>query len=200
MTPTLPLNIDAEFKTKREKARRNLMWLALGSMIMIFAGLTSAYVVRKGGGDWFSIVLPQVFWISSAVIILSSVTMNIAVAGYRKNNQQQGVIYVGITFLLGLLFAFFQFRGYQELTENGIYFVPSKGQTSLISGSFIYVLSGLHLAHLAGGLIALAFIFVKGMIGKYRPAMLQSVRVAAIYWHFLDFLWIYLFVFLTIFK
>jgi cytochrome c oxidase subunit III len=167
---------------------------------MIFAGFTSAYVVRRGQGDWFSIVLPQVFWISSAAIIFSSVTMNVAMTSFRNNKLSAGTIWLGVTFLLGLLFALFQFQGWGELVNTGIYFAHPKGQTSLISGSFIFVLSGLHLAHMAGGLIALVFVFVKSLMGKYGPNNMHGLRVAAIYWHFLDGLWIYLFVFLTIFK
>jgi len=194
------LSPEEEFRLKREKAQRNLMILAIGSMVMVFAGLTSAYVVRKGAGDWFSIVLPQVFWASSATIVFSSVTMNIALTSFKKNKVAAGTAFLGITFLLGLLFALLQFQGWNELTKNGIYFVHPKGQTSLISGSFIYLLSGLHLAHLAGGLIALLFTFTKALMGRYGSTNVHGVRVCAIYWHFLDLLWIYLFIFLTIFK
>lgn len=194
------LSPNEEFRLKREKAQRNMMWLAIGSMIMVFAGLTSAYVVRQGAGDWFSIVLPQVFWVSSAVIIFSSVTINLALWNFRKNKITNGVLFLGITFILGLLFAWFQFAGWGELTQNGIYLVHAKGQTSLVSGSFIYLLSGLHMAHLAGGLIALIITFIRALMGRYGQTNVHGVRLTAIYWHFLDALWIYLFLFLTIFK
>lgn len=189
-----------EFRLRREKAQRNLMWFGVGSIVMVFAGLTSAYVVRRGGGDWFSVVLPQIFWASSAVILMSSVTMNSAMMSFRKDKLTTGTIFLGTTFLLGLLFAWLQFRGWSDLTRNGIYLVHPKGQNSLVSGSFIYLLSGLHLAHLVGGLIALAFTFVKSLMGRYGSANMHGLRVAAIYWHFLDVLWMYLFIFLTIFK
>lgn len=197
MEATLGMN---EFTLKRQKAQRNLMWLAIGSMVMVFAGLTSAYVVRRGAGDWFSIVLPQIFWVSSAVIIFSSITINLSLQSFKKNNIMAGTIFLGVTFLLGLLFAWFQFKGWGELTRNGIYLVQAKGQTNLVSGSFIYLLSGLHLAHLAGGILALLFTFVRALMGRYSPANTHGVRLCAIYWHFLDALWIYLFLFLTIFK
>jgi cytochrome c oxidase subunit III len=176
------------------------MWLAIVSMIMVFAGLTSAYVVRQGAGDWFSITLPQVFWASSAVIIFSSVTMNFSLWSFRRDKIMAGTIFLGLTVILGLLFAWFQFEGWRELTQNGIYLVQAKGQTSLISGSFIYMLSGLHLAHLAGGIIALIITFILALMGRYGSGNVHGVRLCAIYWHFLDALWIYLFLFLTIFK
>lgn len=189
-----------EFSKRRQKAQRNLLYLAIGSMIMVFAGLTSAYVVRRGAGDWFQIGLPTSFYVSSAVILFSSVTMNISLWSFRKDKIGNGVIFLGITFLLGLLFAFFQFRGYNELTQHGVYLVPGKSRTSLISGSFIYLLSGLHLAHMAGGVIALLVTFIRSLMGRYASTNVHGVRLCAIYWHFLDALWIYLFLFLTIYK
>ena len=189
-----------EFTLRRQKAQRNMMWLATLSIVMIFAGLTSAYVVRRGAGDWFSIVLPQVFWISSAIILFSSVTMNLALSSFRKGKTRNGALFLGLTLFLGLAFAESQWLGWKELTQNGIYLVQAKGQTSLISGSFIYLLSGLHLAHMAGGIIALIFTFIRSLMGRYNAANVHGVRLVAIYWHFLDALWIYLFVFLTIFK
>ncbi|MCX6310762.1 MAG: cytochrome c oxidase subunit 3 [Bacteroidetes bacterium] len=193
------LDID-DFILRKQKAQRNLMWLGTLSIIMIFAGLTSAYVVRRGAGDWFSIVLPQVFWVSTAVIIFSSISMNFALWSFRKNKIVAGKLFLGTTLFLGLLFSFCQFLGWGELTRNGVYLVQSKGQTSLISGSFIFLLSGLHLAHVVGGIIALIFIFIKSLMGRYSSSNVHGLRVAAIYWHFLDLLWIYLFVFLTIYK
>lgn len=189
-----------EYEIRKQRAQRNLMWLGIGSIVMIFAGLTSAYTVRRGAGDWFSIVLPQVFWVSSAVILFSSVTMNLALQNFKKDKNTAGVLFLGTTLVLGLVFAWCQFSGWGELTKNGIYLVQAKGQTSLISGSFIYLLSGLHLAHMAGGILALLFSFIKSLMGRYSSTNVNGLRICAIYWHFLDALWIYLFVFLTIFK
>jgi cytochrome c oxidase subunit 3 len=189
-----------DFLIRKQKAQRNLMWLGTLSIVMVFAGLTSAYVVRRGAGDWFSIVLPQVFWVSTAVIVFSSVTMNLALYNFRNDKIKAGKIFLAATLFLGLLFAWCQFHGWGELTHNGIYLVQAKGQTSLISGSFIYLLSGLHLAHVAGGILALTFTFIKSLLGRYSSANVHGLRIASIYWHFLDALWIYLFVFLTIYK
>ena len=184
----------------KEKAQRNLLWLGIFSMIMIFAGLTSAYVVRRGSGDWFSINLPQVFWVSSATILLSSVTLSFALWSFGKDRLLAGTVFLGITFILGMLFGLFQWMGWRDLTFNGIYLVHAKGQTSLISGSFIYLLSGLHLAHMSGGIIALFVTFIKSLMGKYNSGNTHGVVLCSIYWHFLDALWLYLFLFLTIFK
>jgi cytochrome c oxidase subunit 3 len=194
------VKMNDEYELRKQKAQRNLMWLALGSIVMLFAGLTSAYVVRRGAGDWFGIVLPQIFWVSCAVILFSSVTMNISLQSFRNNKSILGIITLGLTLALGLTFAWCQFHGWKQLTMSGVYLVQAKGQTSLISGSFIYLLSGLHLAHMAGGVLALVFTFIKSLLGRYNSANVHGLRVCAIYWHFLTVLWIYLFVFLTIFK
>ena len=102
-----------EFTLRRQKAQRNMMWLATLSIVMIFAGLTSAYVVRRGAGDWFSIVLPQVFWISSAIILFSSVTMNLALSNFRKGKTRNGALFLGVTLFLGLAFAESQWLGWK---------------------------------------------------------------------------------------
>ncbi len=185
---------------KKQKAQRNLVWLGTLSIVMLFAGLTSAYVVRRGAGDWFSIVLPQVFWISTAVIIFSSITMNFALYSFRKNKIRAGILFLGATFVLGLVFAWCQWQGWAELNSNGIYLSHAKGQSALISGSYIFLLTALHLAHVAGGVIALLISFISSLRGRYSATNVHGLRLSAIYWHFLDALWIYLFVFLTIYK
>ncbi|MEO5642436.1 MAG: cytochrome c oxidase subunit 3 [Bacteroidia bacterium] len=185
---------------RKQKAQRNLMWLGTLSIVMLFAGLTSAYVVRRGAGDWFSIVLPQVFWVSTAVIIFSSITLNFALWSFRKNKIMTGILFLATTFVLGLTFAWCQWQGWGELARNGIYLSHAKGQTSLISGSYIFLLTALHLAHVAGGIIALLVSFIRSLMGRYGATNVHGLRLTAIYWHFLDGLWIYLFVFLTIYK
>ena len=189
-----------EFTLKRQKAQRNLVWLGTLSIVMLFAGLTSAYVVRRGAGDWYSITLPQVFWVSTAVIIFSSITLNFALWSFRKNKSKAGVIFVALTFFLGLIFAWCQWQGWKEMVSSGIHLTSPKGQTSLISGSYIFLLTALHLAHVAGGIIALLISFIKSLMGRYSATNVHGLRLSAIYWHFLDALWIYLFVFLTIYK
>src|ERR1041385_116794 len=149
---------------KKQKAQRNLVWLGTLSIVMLFAGLTSAYVVRRGAGDWFPINLPQIFFVSTAVIIFSSVTLNFALWSFRKDNKKAGLIFVGATFFLGLGFAYCQWLGWSKLIENGIYLTHEIGRASLISGSYIFLLTALHLAHVAGGIIALLINFIKSLL------------------------------------
>lgn len=194
---TLTLN---EEQLRTEKGERGLLALGIFSIIMLFTGLTSAYVVRHDGGSWFGITLPDVFKISTALILFSSVTINLSLMAYRKNQVKLGLWMLALTLLLGLGFAWYQWQGWTEFVRNGIHFVPPKNQPALTSGSFIYLLTGLHLAHLAGGIIGLMITFVKGARGYYNSSNVHGVRLCSIYWHFLDGLWIYLFLFLTFFK
>lgn len=194
------MDYKSEERKVKEKAQRNLVVLGTFSIVMLFGGLTSAYVVRHDGGAWFSINLPQQFWISSAIILFSSVTMILSQWAYGSDRKGYGNLFMGVTLILGVLFSLFQWLGWKELVRNGIFLSPADGQGALISGSFIYVLTGLHLLHLFGGLIALFITLIKGFMGKYSSANTHGVKLAAIYWHFLGGLWIYLFLFLTLFK
>ncbi len=176
----------------RRRTRKQLLWLAMIGMSMLFAGLTSAYVVRKGAGNWKPFELPQFFYYSSAVILASSFAMMWAVSSARKSNfanTRNGVL---ITLALGLTFALFQFLAWKQMVEAKVFFVDPSSS----SGSFVYVLSGLHLAHLAGGLIALTVVLFNSFQRKYDASNTLGLELCATYWHFLDGLWIYLFLFL----
>jgi cytochrome c oxidase subunit III len=184
----------------KEKAERNLVRLGVFSITMLFGGLTSAYVVRRDGGAWFSVNMPSEFWISTVIILLSSLTLIGAQWAYGSNRKQMGNMLMLSTVILGLLFGLFQWLGWKTLVANGIFFSLPEGQGALISGSFIYALSGIHLVHVLGGLISLLITTFKGFRGKYHAGNVHGVKLTSIYWHFLDGLWIYLFLFLTIFK
>jgi cytochrome c oxidase subunit III len=189
-----------EQRLRKEKAQRNLMYLGLFTIVMLFAGLTSAYVVRRDGGDWFMINLPPVFLVSTVIILLSSLTINFAVSAFKKDNTSLGTLMMGLTLVLGIGFVISQFAGYRELAAGGVYLVHAPGQSAMTSGSFIYLLTLVHLAHLAFGILSLIFTFIQSLRKKYNSSNTHGVRVCSIYWHFLDGLWIYLFLFLTIFK
>jgi cytochrome c oxidase subunit III len=194
------MKMSGEERKVKEKAERNLVRLAVFAIVMLFGGLTSAYVVRHDGGAWFSINLPSEFWVSSALILFSSVTMIVSQWAYTQDKKGLGNAMMGATIILGFLFGLFQWLGWKELVRNGIFLSPSDGQGALISGSFIYVLSGIHLLHVLGGFIALFITLIKGFMGKYNSTNIHGVKLASIYWHFMGALWIYLFLFLTLFK
>jgi cytochrome c oxidase subunit 3 len=181
----------------RQKTAQPLLWVAIVSMIMIFASLTSAYVVRMGKGDWLHFELPRLFYVSTAIIIVSSVTMNWAYSAVKKNNLQALQKGTLLTLLLGFAFAVSQFFAWVYLYEQKIVFA---GKYSNAAGSFLYFLTALHLAHLAAGLMSLTVVWVKALRGKYDSENFLGVKLCAIFWHFLDVLWILLFLFLLIWR
>jgi cytochrome c oxidase subunit 3 len=187
------LTYSEEQRQIKEKVAKPMLWLGMISMVMIFAALTSAYVVRMEKGDWLQFQLPQMFYISTAVIILSSVTMNWAVASAKKNDFKNVKLASIITLGLGVAFIVFQFKAWDVLVDQKIFFA---GKYSNAAGSFLYALTGLHLAHLAGGIIALMVVSVKALGKRYNSENMLGLRLCAIFWHFLDALWIYLFLFL----
>ena len=188
-----PLTAAQEKRQIREKVAKPMLWLGMISMIMIFGSLTSAYVVRMGKGDWLHFDLPQMFYVSTAVIIISSVTMNWAVSAARKNDFKSVKIASLITLGLGLLFVISQFQGWGVLVDQKVFFA---GKDSNAAGSFLYALTGLHMAHLLGGLIALIVVSLQAFRVKYNSENLLGIELCAIFWHFLDALWIFLFLFL----
>ena len=168
------------------------MWLFIVSIIMLFAAFTSAYLVRKAEGNWVEFDLPNLFSYSTIVLLASSASMHFAYLAAKKDQFNALRISISITFVLGLLFLVMQFYGWIQLVEMNVYFVGNP------SGSFVYVLSGLHGLHLVSGLIVLIFALVAAFRLKINAKQLTQIKICATYWHFLDALWLYLFVFLLI--
>lgn len=182
-----------EKKEIRGKTAKPLLWLGLISIIMLFAGLTSAYVVSKATRTWMEIDLPNVFWFSSAVILVSSATMNWALRSAKKNSTGSIKTALMLTFFLGITFCVLQYLGWADLYSRKIVFA---GSQSNAAGSYIYFLSALHLLHLFAGIIALAVTWRNAAKAKYNSENTLGLELCSLYWHFLDFLWIYLFLFL----
>ena len=178
----------------QHRSLKQLLWIGIGAIVMFFAGLTSAYVVRKPQGNWIDFLLPDWFLFSTITIILSSVILIIAKS--KLNQNKEAFILVVITLILGCIFSYFQFKGWEELTNQGVFLT---GEGSNVSGSFLYVITLAHLIHLIGGLIALLITSINTKIGKYNAKDCLGFELTAIYWHFLGLLWVYLFFFLKYF-
>ena len=166
-----------------------IMWVAIGSIIMMFAGLTSAFIVKSGQADWTTVVMPEIFWFSTGVILLSSLTMQMALRSFKQREMMQYRGLIAFTFLLGLAFIAMQWLGFQQLWQEKVTF---KGAGA---GQFLYVIFGLNAVHVFGGVITLMVMFLKAFFGKIKLYSAVPVEVAATYWHFVDVLWIYLLVF-----
>ncbi|GIV29661.1 MAG: cytochrome oxidase subunit III [Bacteroidia bacterium] len=188
--------MDANFELKR-RSLKNMLWLGIFSIIMVFSGLASAYIIRSKGGNWLHFQLPDIFYLSSVVIMISSVTIFLAQKNIQNNRIRPTVIFLLITFVLGIVFSLCQFLGWKELYANGIVYA---GRYSNPSGSFLYLLTALHLLHLAGGMIGLMVTTIKTLLKKYTSENYLGIELIGIYWHFLDALWIFLFLFLILIR
>lgn len=181
-------------KLKRQSLK-NMLWLAIIAIIMMFSGLTSAYIIRAKGGNWLRFELPDTFYLSSIIILISSITIYLAQKSIQKNNHSKTSLYLLITLILGIAFSISQFSGWKELYQNGIVYA---GKYSNPAGSFLYLLTALHLLHLAGGMIGLIITTIKTLLKKYSAENYLGIELISIYWHFMDALWIFLFVFLIL--
>ena len=181
----------------RKRAKKMMLLFALLSITMTFAGLTSAYLVSKGRPDWLiDFQLPNLFFFSTFIIILSSFTIHVSYY-YLKTNQSKNKVITWLltTFLLGVIFCFLQFYSFKSLIEMGYFFA---GAQSTITTSFIYVLTFLHGLHLLAGLIVLTVLIHNTIKNKYMVNKL-GFELGTYFWHFLDILWVYLFLFFYFF-
>jgi cytochrome c oxidase subunit 3 len=188
----------AEYKLRTAKSYKLLLMVAIISMIMMFAGLTSAFVVSKSRADWLKdFQIPQAFYLSTVVIICCSISFHFAKTAIKKGNAKLTTSLLFVTLLLGAIFVALQFRGFGEIVSSGYYFT---GAQSSITTTFLYIVTLVHLLHLAGGIVALLVIIFKHLKGKYNASETLGIELGAMYWHFLDLLWIYLFLFLFFFQ
>ena len=177
---------------KKMHPHKFTLWVAIGSIVMMFAGLTRAFLVKRNQTGWKSVDLPNEFWVSTAVIVLSSLTLQMALSSFKNREMNPYQSLTGITLLLGVAFVVLQWFGFQNLWAQGITFKGSG------AGQFLYVIFGLHAIHVVGGIITLIVMFIKAFFGKTKLYSSVPIEVAALYWHFVDALWIYLLVFFLI--
>ncbi len=180
---------------QRRRAKVTMMYVGIISIIMLFAGFTSGYILRMGQAGWEAIDLPPAFTTSTIFIVLSSFTMFWAQVAVKKN--QNGAVMLGLvlTLLLGIGFAINQYIGFQQLFAQGNSFVSRN-----TASSWMNLLPFMHLLHLAGGLLSLLVVIFRARKGAYTAENYLGLRLSAIYWHFLDILWVYLFVFLYLIR
>ncbi|MBC7903103.1 MAG: heme-copper oxidase subunit III [Gemmatimonadaceae bacterium] len=166
------------------------MWVAIGSIVMMFAGLTSAYIVKRNQPGWTGFSMPIIFWYSTAVLLLSSLTMQFSLKAFNQRETAKYRNLLTVTSVLGLLFIAMQIIGFSQLWSTG---VQMRGSGA---AQFMYIIFGLHALHVLGGVIALLAMFFKAWNPRVRSYNPVPVEVLGTYWHFVDLLWIYLFVFI----
>lgn len=194
-------SISSEFKiveearsTRAMNPKKFAMWLFIGSVVMLFASLTSAYIVRQAEGNWLFFELPGVLTVSTVIILLSSVTMQWAFWSARKDNLSLVKLLIAVTMFLGVSFLVLQFMGWKDLVNNQVYLVGNP------SGSFLYVITGLHGLHIISALVFLLLVLIAAFRFRIHSKNLLQIEMCTTYWHFLGGLWLYLFVFLLLYR
>lgn len=183
---------------KQGRAKKMMLLFGIISMVMTFGGLTSAYVVSKSRPDWLTdFDLPISFTYSTIMIVLSSITFHMAKKYILSGKRSVATQLLLATLALAIAFVVFQFQSFSQFISEGYYFT---GSESSITTSFIYILVLVHLAHLAAGLIVLLVVIYNHFKKRYYPGQMLGIELGAMFWHFVDILWIYLFLFLYFFK
>lgn len=169
-----------------------ILWVAIGSIIMMFAGLTSAYIVKKNQSSWLEFDLPIVFGYSTLVMLISSVTIYLAGKSFKAQEMARYRTLITATALLGILFMAMQIMGFIDLEARNIALTGAKSNSA---ASFLLVITGLHMLHVLGGVVAILIIFIKAYSNRTRNFGSLSIDLVGTYWHFVDILWVYLFIF-----
>lgn len=180
---------------KRLHPHKFTLWVAMGSITMMFAGLTSAYLVRSAQDNWLEFKIPYIFWTSTGVIILSSLTIYLAGKAFKVRNILRYRKLMLLTAILGLVFIGLQVWGFKFLEEHGVLLTKSGSNPA---GSFLGVIFGLHGLHVLGGAVALLVITKNAFSQKVKTYNTLSLELISNYWHFVGVLWIYLFAFFLI--
>lgn len=179
---------------KRKRAKKTMMWFGMISMSMMFAGLTSAYVVSKSRSDWTSdLQFPSEFIYSLGIILASSATLFFTKKAIQKNKQSMATILLSSTLILGIFFIILQFQGFENMIGQGFHFT---GPTSNIVSTFMFIIVATHLLHILGGIVVLMVMVINQVRNKYQAENYLGLELGSMYWHFVDVLWVYLFFFL----
>ncbi|MBU3027833.1 cytochrome c oxidase subunit 3 [Zobellia galactanivorans] len=181
-------------KEKNDRAKKMMLWFGIVSLLMGFAGWTSAYIVSSSREDWISdLLLPNSFFMSTAIIVSSSFTYIMAKKAIKLGQSKMGTNWLLVTLGLGIAFVVFQFKGFSEMIATGYYFT---GPTSNIKLSYVFLIAMVHIVHVAAGIISLLVVLYNQIKGKYSPQEYLGVDLGATFWHFLDLLWVYLLAFM----
>lgn len=186
----------ATMKMENNKVRihpqRYLMWIAIASIVMMFAGLSSAFIVKRAQANWVSYTIPLAFYYSTATIVISSVAIIMARKSFINRQMHNYSLWLAFTIFLGFLFVMLQYYGFVHLWNQGVTLSRN------VSFSFLYVIVGLHALHVTGGLVALIVMFIQSLNKNKRVYSAIHISIMGTYWHFVDILWLYLLLFLII--
>lgn len=184
----------SEPERKRLHPHKFTLWIGIGSIVMMFAGFTSAVIVKRNGADWQGFTLPNLFWYSTGVILATSLTVQMALRAFKERQMSRYRSLMLVTALGGILFITLQFFGFKALWVQNVRFANSVG------GSFLYIIFGLHALHVLGGVVALVVQFIRAFSARKRNYSPVPIEIVSVYWHFVDLLWLYLLVFFILIQ
>ena len=189
---------EGTWEEKNNRAKKMMLWFGIGSLIMSFAGLTSAVVVSSKRPDWLKdFQLPEAFLISTVIIIVSSISLFLAKRALKSNNKMATTLWLLVTLVLGIAFIISQLVGFGQIIQLGYNFT---GPTSNVTMSFVYIIAAAHIAHVVAGLISLIVVIYNHFKRRYKATNMLGFELSATFWHFVDVLWLFLFLFLYFFR
>jgi cytochrome c oxidase subunit 3 len=189
---------ESTIEVKLGRAKKMMLWFGIASLLMTFAGWTSAYIVSSTREDWLkSFELPSSFYVSTVLLIVSSFTYILAKKAMKDGKSSLCTAFLLTTLGLGLAFIAFQFNGFSQIVSQGYYFT---GESSSVTTSYIFLIAMVHILHVIAGIISLSIVIFNQSKGKYSPDNLLGIELGATFWHFLDLLWIYLILFFYFYR
>ena len=192
MENTSGIQLTNSYNRSKLHPHKFALYVSLASIIMMFAGLTSAFVVRRASGNWLEFYMPNQFYISAVVIVLSSLSVHLSIRAFKNKNETLYRLLMALAMILGISFMVLQYQGWLTLDAGGVVIDGNP------SGSFVYAISGLHAAHVLGGITVLTVCFMRAFTTDFKLTEKRLIRLelSAIYWHFVDALWLYLLFFM----
>ncbi len=182
-------------KEKNTRAKKMMLWFGIASLIMGFAGWTSAYIVSSSREDWIKeLELPSYFYISTVIILISSITYIFAQNAVKSDKNKIAMNWLLVTLILGIAFIVFQFNGFSQMVSQGYYFT---GPTSNIKMSYVFLIAMVHIVHVLAGMISLLVVMYNQYKEKYTSKEFLGMSLGSTFWHFLGILWVYLILFMT---
>ena len=186
------MSMSSAIRLKRIHPKKFALWTALVSIVMLFSALTSAYLVRRAASDWLIFPIPQEFFISTTAIVLSSIVLHLAYRQYVNKKYSVYITLLVFGFGLGMLFMIYQYLGWLALNDMQVFLHTNQ------SSSFTGMLVGIHALHIIGGLTGVLVCLIHALRKKTRewtPKRQLRLELVFTYWHFVDFVWIYLIIF-----
>lgn len=190
----MEVSVAQGFGKNKIHPKKLALWFGCASITMMFVAFTSAYIVRQAAGNWLEFRLPDIFFLNTLVILLSSITLHSSYLAFKSGKVKRYRGLLVISLILGLAFLAFQYQGWLALQAIGVELNTNP------SGSFVYVISGVHAAHIIGGIGAIIVAIIQAFLLKYKvtPARKLRFELTLTYWHFVDFLWLYLLLFFVL--